>query len=106
MGIVWKHYTKKAKHYYELAAMMGDKDARHNLGVEDYNAGNYQRAMKHFIIAANTGYKRSLDAVKQGFTKGTVTKDEYANTLRAYQKIKEMKSDERDKAAASGMFRN
>jgi len=99
--------TKKAKHYYELAAMMGDKDARHNLGVEDYNAGNYQRAMKHFIIAAKTGYKRSLDAVKQGFTKGTVAKDEYAITLRAYQKvIEEMKSDERDKAAASGMFRN
>ena len=30
---------------------------------------------------------------------GVVTKDEYANTLRAYQKMKdEMKSDDRDRA--------
>jgi len=64
-------------------------------------------AMKHFIIAAKIGYKRSLDAVKQGFTKGTVAKDEYANTLHAYQKVIDvMKTDERDNAAASGMFRN
>ena len=34
---------------------------------------------------------------------GFVTKDEYANTLRAYQKIQnEMKSDMRTKAAAIG----
>ena len=32
---------------------------------------------------------------------GTVTKDEYANTLRAYQNMQdEMKSEDRDKAAA------
>ena len=43
------------------------------------------------------------DAVKDGFMKGYVTKDEYANTLRAYQKIQdEMKSDQRDKAEEEG----
>ena len=37
--------------------------------------------------------------IKQGFMGGVVTKDEYANTLRAYQKSKdEMKSEARDKA--------
>ena len=56
---------------------------------------------KHFIIAANAGYKKSLDKVKGGYMKGCVTKDEYANTLRAYQSREdEMKSDERDKARA------
>ena len=39
--------------------------------------------------------------VKIGFRNGKVTKDEYANTIRAYQKAHdEMNSDERDKAVS------
>ena len=92
---------KKAKHYYELAAINGSVQARHNLGAEDYNAGNYQRAFKHFIISSRAGYKDSLDMVKDGYMDGHVTKEEYAQTLRAYQKSNdEMKSEKRDKAAA------
>ena len=90
---------KKAKHYYELAAMNGSVQARNNLGVIDGQTGNYQRAMKHYIIAARAGSKRSLDAVKKGYVHGYVTKEEYANTLRAYQKIQdEMTCDARDNA--------
>ena len=38
------------------------------------------------------------DAMKDGFMKGYVTKDDYANTLHAYQqRHNEMKSDNRDK---------
>ena len=92
---------KKAKHYFELAAMNGVLHARHNLGGMEGTAGNYQRAMKHFLLAAKSGYKLSLDKVKKGYMMGDVTKDEYANTLRAYQKIQdEMKSDGRDRAQA------
>ena len=51
---------KKAKHYYELAAMMGNIYAWHNLGCNEYNAGNHERTYKHMIIAAksavNAGY--------------------------------------------------
>ena len=37
--------------------------------------------------------------VTKGFRSGHITKDEYANTLRAYQKsVDEMKSGARDKA--------
>ena len=98
--------VRKAKHYFELAAVMGSLDARYNLGVEDYNAGNHQRAMKHFIISSKAGHETALEGVKKGFLKGLVTKDEYASTLRAYQKIQdEMKSDAREKAAASDSFR-
>ena len=32
--------TKKAKHYYELAAMNGSVNARHNLGAFEGNAGS------------------------------------------------------------------
>ena len=89
---------KKAKHY-ELAAMNGDVLARHNLGCEEERAGNVHRVYKHYILAARAGLKDSLDQVKTGFMRGYVTKDEYANTLRAYQQRHgEMKSDDRDRA--------
>ena len=91
----------KAKHYYELAAMDGSIPARHNLGSLEHKAGNVERAMKHFVIAARAGLETSLNNVKVGYIKdGLIAKDEYANTLRAYQKRQlEMKSDERDRAA-------
>ena len=91
---------KKAEHYWELAAMNGNVDARHNLGVIEGIAGNYERAMKHFMVAARAGNNKSLDKVKQGFMRGFVTKDEYGNALRAYQERQdEMKSDTREAAA-------
>ena len=90
---------KKAKYFYELAAMNGSLEGRHNLGCMEGQAGNLHRAYKHFMLAARAGYKNSLDQVKTGFMKGVVLKDEYANVLRAYQeRHDEMKSDMRDKA--------
>ena len=92
---------KKLMHYHERAAMKGHITARHNLGCSEGNAGNNQRAFKHLLISARTGHKLSLDAVKKGYMLGRVTKEEYANTLREYQKSQdEMKSEARDKAAA------
>ena len=91
---------KKAKHYCELAAINGNVIARHNLGCVEYNAGNYHRAYKHYIIATKSGDEVSLDEIKEGFTKGFVTKNEYESTLRAYHESQtEMKSEARDKAA-------
>jgi len=96
---------KKAIYYWELAAMNGSVTARYNLGGNEYNSGDKVRGYRHFIIAARAGLKESLDAVKKGFMKGLVTKDEYASTLRAYhERQKETRSDARDKAAASGLF--
>ena len=81
--------------------MNGSVQARHNLGAAEYEAGNHHRAFKHFILAACDGYKDSLDAVKEGYMDGIVTKEQYANTLREYQKSRdEMKSEARDKALA------
>jgi len=66
---------------------------------EEYEACNYNRAYKHVIFSARAGDMESLDKAKQGFMKGYVTKDEYANTLRAHQqRHDEMKGDNRDKA--------
>ena len=90
---------KKATHYWELAAMNGSVGARHNLGTHEYEGGKYHRAMKHFNLAAKAGDDDALNTVKGGYIDGYVTKEEYANTLREYQKIRdEMKSEARDKA--------
>ena len=90
---------KKAKHYYELAAMKGDVDARAKLGVIEYQSGNHHRAFKHLLISARAGDKLSLDTIKEGYMAGHVTKEDYSKTLREYQKSQdEMKSDMRDKA--------
>ena len=43
--------AKIASHYYEIAAMEGDSYARGNLGYSEENAGNYDKALKHYMIA-------------------------------------------------------
>ena len=92
---------KKAKYYYELAAVDGSTNARYNLGCIEGESGNVLRAYKYYMIAAKAGDKDSIDGVKEGYMNAAVTKNEYANTLRAYhERQKEMKSDSRDEAAA------
>ena len=89
--------TKKAEHYWELAAMKGNVQARYNLACLEGEAGNKHRAWKHFLLAARAGDKDSLERVKDGFKWNLITKDEYADALRAYHKIHdESKSDDRD----------
>ena len=80
--------------------MKGDTDARHNLGVSEYYAGNFDRAFWHFMIAAE--YSDSLENIQQMFKNGQATKDDYAKALRAYQAyLVEIKSPQRDEAAAT-----
>ena len=92
---------KKVLHYYELAAMGGDVCARYNLGIIEEEAGNNDRALKHFMIAVEYGCDKSLVHIKQFFMTGYATKDDYEKALRSYQAyLVEIKSDDRDKAAA------
>jgi hypothetical protein len=59
------------------------------------------RAYKHWMISANDGYDLAMKAVQEGYNSGFVTKDDYAKTTSAYgNSIDEMKSDDRDRAAA------
>ena len=48
---------KKAVHYFELAAM-GEEMKWQGiiLAMSEFNAGNMDRALKHFMIAAGSGY--------------------------------------------------
>ena len=94
---------KMARHYHELAAMEGNVTARHNLGVSEENAGNYDKALKHYMFAVKGGDTRSIDVIRELYKNGHVTKDHYANALRSHQAyLNEIKSDQRDKATALG----
>ena len=93
--------VEKATHYYELAAMDGNPKARYCLGVIEEEEGNINRAVRHYMIAAGQGYDDSLKVIRDLFANGYATKDDFEKALRTHKEAKdEMKSDQRDKAAA------
>jgi len=47
---------EKSIHHLMLAAMGGHEESRYNLGAIEHNNGNMNKAMKHFMIAARSGY--------------------------------------------------
>ena len=65
----------KAKYYYELAAVRGNVLVRHTLGILEEDAGNMNRAVKHWMISAGAGYDNSLKAIRVCFMDCHVTKD-------------------------------
>jgi len=100
-GDIVEKDTRKATYHRQLAAMAGNVHARYNLGCAEGNAGNMDRACKHWMILANEGCDSSMKLVQEGYKSGFVTKGDYAKTIRAYgNSIDEMKSDDRDRYAA------
>ena len=92
---------KKANHYYELAAVRGNAVARFNLGDGEARTGNWVRGLKHWMISAGDGYNDSVKNIQQLYMDGDATKEDYSKALQTYQAyIDEIKSDQRDKAAA------
>jgi tetratricopeptide (TPR) repeat protein len=90
---------KKKIFHMEEAAIGGHPDARHNLGVYELDNGRFDRAKKHFIIAANLGYNKSLTGLKQLYAGGHASKEDYANALRAHQAaVDATKSEDREVA--------
>ena len=90
---------KRELYHLEIAAIGGHPDARYNLGNHEGRLGKHERAMKHHIIAAKLGYDRALEAVKKGFQRGWVSKDDYAAALRGHQAaVDATKSQQREEA--------
>ena len=91
----------KASGFYEKAAMQGHVESRHNLGCIEGKKGEHGRAVRHFLISANMGYKKSVETIKVMFMNGEATKDKYAEALKGYQgAVEEMQSHDRDEAHA------
>ena len=87
---------KKEVYHSEQAAIGGHPYARYNLGCLEWNNGRYERAIRHYIIAANLGDDDSIKQLKEGYRAGLVSKEDFASTLRAHQAaVDAMKSPQR-----------
>ncbi|KAL7515594.1 hypothetical protein ACHAXN_013170 [Cyclotella atomus] len=96
-----KKDSKKAKHYYELAAMGGCAYSRCFLGWFEGNEGDLVRAVKHHLIAAEGGEIGSVNVIAKYYRNGQTTKEKYERALRLYQQfLDEVISDQREEAAA------
>jgi TPR repeat protein len=92
---------KKGLYHMEEAAIGGHPYARFNLGNHEGRKGRFDRAYKHFIIAAKLGLDEALEQVKKGFALGVVSKDDYAAALRGHQAaVDATKSEQREEAYA------
>ena len=76
---------EKEIHHYEEAAIGGHPRARHGLGWCEFNNGNYERALKHLIIAAAQGQDESMEALMKAYKEGDLSKEDLAATLRAHK---------------------
>ncbi len=99
---------KKELFHLKEAAIGGHPLARYNLGLHEWGGGRMDRAMKHFIIAANLGHVYALDRVKEGYMGEILSKDEYASTLRGHQAAldatKSQQREEAEKARQGGFY--
>ena len=108
-------------YHLEEAAIGGHPFARHNLGVHEWRNNNHDRAVKHWIIAANQGNNNSIKILAKAFKNQEafkkklvskedlaafqpkcelINKDVLADTLRAHKAaVDATKSKHRDFAA-------
>ena len=100
-GIGVERDASKEERYLKLAAKGGHISARHNLGCLEGNRGNYEVAVKHWMISATAGHDESTKYISIAYRKKYATKDQYETAIRANKDAKdEMSSEERDKAKA------
>ncbi|EJK61326.1 hypothetical protein THAOC_18212 [Thalassiosira oceanica] len=91
--------AKKAAQFWSKAAMQGHAEGRHNLGISEEIKGNYDNAVKNYLISAKMGYKASVQAIQRILMKGMAKIEQYMEAVKGYQDAaEEMKSHDRDKA--------
>ena len=89
----------KKKYHFEQAAIGGHPEGRHNVGCIECSNFNYERAVKHWIIAATLGYDHSIKPLMHAFKRGHINKDKLESTLRANKAaIDATKSPQRESA--------
>jgi tetratricopeptide (TPR) repeat protein len=95
---------EKAVYHYEKAAIGGHPTARYMLGLHEGANGRYERAAKHWIIAANIGCGDSMKELLEAYKNGYITKGDYGATLRTHQAaINATKSSQREAAERIGI---
>ena len=93
---------KKQVYHLEEASIGGHPDARYYLGGVEEKNGRLDRAIKHWIIAANLGSDKALEALKNAYRYGLISKDDFASALRAHQAaVDATKSPQREEGEAA-----
>jgi hypothetical protein len=96
---------KKQLYHLEEAAIGGHPMARYNLGCIEGENGKIERAVKHWIIAANQGCDDSIKELRGEYAEGRISKEDFAAALRAHQAaVDATKSPQRE--AAEEFYRN
>ena len=91
-------------HHWQQAAMEGNVSSRHMLGIVEFDNGNYQLAVQHWMISAKMGHEKSLNGIKEMFKKGRATKAQYAEALMGYRDaMEEVKSPQREEVKRLGV---
>lgn len=68
--------------------------------------GNIERAVKHWIIAANMGHEKAIQRLKKCYADGEVSKEDFAAALRAHHAaVEATKSPQREAAERFGIKR-
>ena len=89
----------KEIYHLEEAAIGGHPEARFQLGCNEMDNQNVERAVKHWIIAATQGEDESIKALMDFFKEGFVKKEDLASALRAHQAaVDATKSPQREAA--------
>jgi len=90
---------KMELYYEEEAAISGDPSSRYSLGCHEGGNGRYDRAVKHWIIAAKLGHDDSVQRLKGMYKSGYVSKEDFASALRGHQAaVNATKSPQRELA--------
>ena len=97
--------VRKEIFHLEEAAIRGHVVARFNLGYYEYENRKMDRAVKHWIIAANHGDDQSMKLLRDLYAGGYVKKEDMEAAFRAHRAaVLAMKSPQRDVVEADGFL--
>ena len=96
--------NERAALFWRVGALRGSIISRHNIGVHKYHTfGNHEIGIRHWKIAAEAGYQRSLNRLKSIYNdkepgKEFISKDYLESTYRSCHEAQmEVKTEEREK---------
>ena len=93
----------KGAEFYAKAAMQGHVISRHNLGIFEAKKGNFDRAVRHYLISAKMGDKDSIEAIQRMYMTGNATNEQFTEALEGYvNAVENTKSHDRDEAKRHG----
>jgi len=104
MGTVEQDKAKGILHW-QHAAIKGHHASRFVLGNLEFDDGNDELAVQHFMISTKMGDEDSLNMIKDMFMEGFTTRSKYAEALKGYQRALE-ETETTQRAEAKAYYKN